>query len=471
MIIIDINNNKCTLRWDYDDQGTVNDLHKSFKIRHPNAFYIRRGSRVNWDGYVQYITSNGSFLTGLLPQVVRYLTENSIKFKIKDYRKPVMTEKVPKSYMGFEFRDYQYETVKRVVKSKVAGIPFHRGVINEAMNAGKTLIMIGIYLSFRDCDCIILLNDSNLFDQFKVDMPKFFTNSEWGYLRGKEFREGNIMICMAQTLIRRVDSFDFSRYKMVLVDECDLSDNSTYKSILTKLHNTSVRVGLSGTVFLSKLAKDKIKTQNIKGFFGDELIQVKSIELMKKGYSTPIKILINMGNTLNVDDLDYNAEYERGITKNGHRTKVALKRVFNYLDQGKYPILVITKYHNHVDRIFRIFSRHIPNKWVMKKVHHKTKDRKSIIQDFKNGKIDILVSSYFIKRGQNMPLIQVIINLGGGLGPEGPLQVIGRGVRKHKSKEIFYYEDFFDEGRHLRIHSKRRIVYYKNEGFEVTQLN
>lgn len=466
MIEIQVNNHRSRLMGDIK---SLNSLHKAFSVRHPNAFYIRRSMRGKWDGMVNFISENGSFNTGLLPDIILQIEENGWKYRIKDNRSELKSGDVPEVIGETTLRKYQIRAIKSIVNNRVGGISFQRGIIDAAMNAGKTLIMMGVHLSFENSKTIILLNDSNLYNQFMEDMPKYFEDSEWGYMRGKDLRWGDIMICMVQTLVNRISVYqnELSNYNCVLVDECDLSDNKTYKKVLSSLYNTVVRVGLSGTVFLRKLAKDRLKNNNIKSFFGNVVFNITSLDLIEKGHSTPINVQIIMGNKKVIDTMDYPSEYEMGITKNWGRTRAASIRAENHLRNNDYPILVMCQYHNHVDRVFKYYVRKFGKGFKVAKVHHKTPNKKSIINQFKNGEIDILVSSLFIKRGQNMPLIKVIQNLSGGDNPQNQLQIIGRGSRKHETKEIVYYEDYYDLGKYLERHSKHRILYYRNQGFPV----
>ena len=66
-----------------------------------------------------------------------------------------------------------------------------------------------------------------------------------------------------------------------------------------------------------------------------------------------------------------------------------------------------------------------------------------------------------------MPLIKYMVNAAGGDSHINALQLIGRSIRTHQTKEKVYYEDFADIGMYLSRHSKHRYKFYVAEKFKV----
>lgn len=451
----------------------LNEMREDFKYRHPNAFFINKsmpGGR-RWDGYVHPISERGVAAAGFFPKIIAWLEERDIQYRVKDNREVIDPQVIKKKVGPLELRPYQGEAIRAIINNYVGGVYYPRGVISAATNAGKTLILAATFLAYKNVKGLILLNDSNLYRQFLTDMPKIF-GDKWGYCQGKKIKFGQITVAMVQTLVNHLHEYkrELFNIKVLLVDECDLSVNKTYKKVLGYIPNAFVRVGLSGTVFIRNLAKDRVKNQTIIGLYGHELFKIKNLELMEKGYSTPLVVKISPGNTKLPRTRDYDSEYRTGITLNMDRLNKAIQRLKFYLDRNTYPILVVCKYHEHVEFTHEHLQRHFGTRFRVNYVHNDSPDKLKVIEYFRHGEIDILVSSLLIKRGQNLPLIKVIINLGGGDGPENVLQIIGRGLRTHESKEKVYYEDFMDLGDYLSRHSRHRISYYKNEGFKVILL-
>jgi superfamily II DNA or RNA helicase len=465
MITIELNNNVIHLK---GDLRILNRLFEALKVRHPNSFYLRPHMPRGWDGKIRYLTEAGKSKTGLLPMVIRLLEEYESEYTIRDYRSSIVFKEIPLEIGEFKSRDYQVEAVESIVYNQIQDIPFQRGIIGAATNAGKTLIAAMIYKSFPASKCLILVNNIDLYQQFLDDMPKMF-GADWGYMQGKKVKWANIMVCMTPTLRNNLDRYktQLALYDMVVFDECHLITSKTNKKVITALYNTVIRVGLSGTPFNHK---DQTKNMDVRSFFGDEVYKIKNIELMDMGYSTPIAIKINQGNTSIKIRGDYDEEYHKGITQNREREQILLERIRFNLKQNNYPILIVGRYHEHVERLYDIISEEFGGNYRISYIHHKIKDRKDILDLFKVGKIDILIASLIIKLGQNMPRIKCMINVAGGTSHINALQLIGRAIRIHKTKKKVYYEDFFDTGFYLQRHSKRRIRWYKSEGFKVIEL-
>jgi superfamily II DNA or RNA helicase len=462
LIQIELNNNQFKLS---GDLKVLNKLYKAMKVKHPNRFFIKPYMPQGWDGCIDYITERGYCKTGLFPKVTSLIKSLNKQYSIIDSRKLLEYEAIPSKILDFTPRYYQYEAVSAIVNNNIGGINFPRGVIAAATNAGKTIIAAMLFLSYRNAKALILLNNKPLYEQFLEDMPKFFGDN-WGYMQGKNVRWADIMVCMTPTLkgnLRKYSS-KLATYNMLLFDECHLVTSKTNKTVIAALYNTIVRVGLSGTPFDHK---DPTKNLDVEAFFGPSVYTIKNITLMEEGYSAPIVIKVIKGNTLISIPGNYREEYNQGIIFSEEREKALLWRLSYYIKRGLFPILIIGKFHDHVERMYEIIYTEFGDKYSVNYLHHKVKDRKNILDDFKSGKLDILIASQLIKLGQNMPLIRTMINASSGDSHIVALQLLGRAIRTHESKEKVYYEDFFDMGKYLQKHSRHRINYYISEKFKV----
>lgn len=466
MIQIELNNNKVKLT---GNRKVCNKIYDTLKVKHPNQWHLRPYMEPGWDGKFKFLTDHGYSKTGLFPMIASLIQEYGEQYTIKDNRTVLESDEIPSIVGEFELREYQREAVESIVYNFVDDTLFQRGVIGAATNAGKTIIAATIYKSFPEAKAVILLNNTDLYNQFIDDMPKMF-GDDWGYMQGKKIKWAKIMICMTPTLRNNLDKYKvkLASYNMLIFDECHLITSKTNKKVMTALYNTVIRVGMSGTPFAHK---NPINNMEVRAFFGDEVYKIKNMELMDQGFSTPIIIKIIKGNTKIKIPGNYDEEYRQGISTSEERSMATCERIQFYLRRGCSPILIVGKYHEHVENLYRGIYKRFGGEYKVDYIHHKIKDRKLRLDDFKRGKTDILVASLIIKLGQNMPLIRYMLNAAGGDSQINALQLIGRAIRKHDSKEKVYYEDFWDEGRYLKRHSKHRIAWYKREGFKIIDLS
>ena len=466
-IILELNNNKTRLSGPIQ---ILNKLDQDFAIKHPSAFHIRQYMGKGWDGKQHYITEAGYIKTGLLPKLLLKIKEYDVEVEIHDYREELPTPKMPKIIGEHTPRPYQKKAINSIIKNQVDDLYFPMGVINAATNAGKTTIAAGIWEAYgRDVPAILLINDGDLYDQFMDEIPKLVGQENFGYFRGQKIKWGKFMIVMVQSLTKRTQEFsnELSKFGICLVDEADLADNKTYKRVIEKLFNTTVRVGLSGTIYMSKLAKDKLKNENIRGFFSEEVFTITKRELMDKGISTEIVTKIIRGNIKPGIKGNYQEEYKLLITQNDDRHLVSAKRTEWNIKRGRYPALIVCQFHEHITNMERVYREYFGDKYSIVVVHHETKNRKQIFKDCKEGKIDILISSFIVKRGKNLPLLQYLQNAAGGDSNATISQLMGRMERTHESKKKSYIDDLWDDGFYLKRHSNHRIKYYKKEKIKV----
>ena len=152
-------------------------LYNEFAIRHPNAFYLRTRQRgmQNWDGKIHYITKTGQFKIGLLPKVYDMCIEMGIKPKVVDMRQPLpKVSKVVTNIGKYKLRPEQEKAVKAVINNKIGNTPFHIGVLDYTVNAGKTLIMSSLYLSYKkQLKTLLITNDSDWLNQAREEFKQY----------------------------------------------------------------------------------------------------------------------------------------------------------------------------------------------------------------------------------------------------------------------------------------------------------
>lgn len=341
----------------------------------------------------------------------------------------------------------------------------------------NTLLMASLYHAFnKKLRTLLITNDSDWLQQARKEFPELIDSKELTFVQG-----GNCMgwkgftVGMVQSISRNIKKYqsELSKIDMVLIDEADIIDNKTYRTVIEHLYNTRVRIGLSGTIYLSKLKKDLMTNMNIKSFIGEKLVEVKLHEMIKKGYSTDVIVkMIPTKYRLPDVDNDYKDEYDAMITNNKQGYQLSLERMQFNIKYGRLPALVVTKFIKHCENLYAHYNKELGDTYNIAKVHVDTpkKERNKIIEDFRNGKIDILISTTITSRGKNFPLLRYLQNAGDGDSNERAIQILGRLVRTHKSKKKTYYDDIWYNGTYLSRHARHRKNYYIKEKLKVIDL-
>lgn len=457
-------------------------LYEEMSIRHPNAFYLRKSIR-NWDGKVHFVSKYGRFKIGLLPRIYKKLTkEYGLSVKIIDQRKGIIIPKKVVSKIGkYKLRPEQVDALNAIINYKVGNVPFQVGVIDATVNFGKSLLMSALYYSFgRNLKTLLITNDSDWFNQSKEEFKEYVPGEKITFIQGSKVENWTgFNIGMVQSIARNIKKYqrELAQIDMVLVDEADLAGNKTYQSVLTHLYNTRVRLGLSGTIYMSGLKKDLLKNMNLESFFGLRMYEFRLSDSIKAGYSTKTIVkLIDTGPWYKgyiSDSRDYKQVYDDTITNNFFGRHLIHDRLNFNIKYGRLPALIVCKHIAHCENIYRYLRCVLDSRKLnLAYVHVDTpsKQRNKIMKDFREGKIDILVSTTIIARGKNFPKLRYMINAAGMNSQEKSIQFLGRLVRTYKGKNRVYLDDIQYQGEYLSRHSKRRARYYKQEKLKVIDM-
>lgn len=454
----------------------TNKLYEMFRIKHPDAWHIMMYSRAkNWDGYVKYISDYGQFKIGLLNKVYNECLKMGQKVKIIDNRPPLGIKPVIPTVMGDkELREVQREALEKILYNKVGDTPFLICASDLAVNFGKTLVFCGLHQAFkRKLKTVLLLNSADLFKQFKKEIPELLPGEKVAFIQGSKCSEwGNFNVCMVQSLAGNINRYQkfLSEIDMVLIDEADVIDNKTYKTVIQHLYNSRVRVGLSGTLYMSELKKKLVHNMNIMSFIGDRVNQVKLAEMIDKGYSTPIICKLVYAHYKYTKDEDYPTEYKEVISDNVKAWRLSLSRTKYNIRRKRLPALIVCKFIGHCENLYRYYVKHLGNQYNIQYVHHKTKGRDEILQAFREGKIDILIATTIISRGQNFPELKYLQNTASMDSNEKSLQILGRLARTHMNKKKAYLDDLQFPGSYLKRHGNHRRMYYQKEKLKVIRV-
>lgn len=471
-----LNNNKSQI---VGDRALVAEMREEpqFKLRVKGFFFaVRSGNApAGWDGYKRYITETGLFPTGLLAEILKWLETNKVKVTLVDKRRLFREVCIPDKLGDLKFRGYQHDAVKGLLEHRVEGIRFQRGTLYEATNGGKNLIAAGVFASFHKKRLgMFLIDNTEIFPQ-AVEELRELLGDDVGEVSRKKTDWRRLNVCMVQTLANRIKTHpkikaDVQNTDILLVDESDqvLARKDT-QTILTTAYDAPVRVALTGSFGTSK---DKIRNRDSVAIIGPVIHTISNKDLVDAGHSAKPYITFSTGNNKIRYDKDYPREMEEGIIQSKQRNKKIWKRVTKHLKKGRTSIMILYQYHRHAKYIMEYIPEWIREEYKIGIVNHKTGNRAELIQKFKDGKINILLCSMIIKRGKNLPLMEVLVNAAGGDSWTNIKQIFGRALRKKKGGKVnkVWVEEFYDTGKYLQRHSKHRILYYKKEGFPVKEL-
>lgn len=454
------------------DPDLLNHLREYMSVKVPGSFFAARAMKFHWDGMKYFLTKRGAMATGFLPTLLNYLDEDypDLDITICDLR-----QNMPKfksefvSMIGSREITEQYVHQKDIIQAynnvilfRGQEIYFPRGVADAATNAGKTAVIAGIYLNLQTKEnMLITIHRKTVYRELVAYFESVF--QEVGQINDKEYKIKPITIAMIQSLYKHIDSMtlmkDLATFTVLAVDEAHRAGSMMYSKVLVHCP-ASMRVFLSGSAFDSD---DVVGKMTEVGLSGPQLIKISKRYLMDRGISVPLQIHMHLCNTvLYYPILAYDDCVRMLIHQSVERVALMHKIIKERVSLG--PILIAVEETEH-----GLFIRdYLASMGIRVEITH-SKDREIVpkVDAFRDGQIDVLISTGVLKEGVNLPKIVTIIFAAAGKSRVYIKQWLGRGERLDESRFCVEIHDFYDIGPFVQKHSIQRIRLYNSEELEV----
>jgi len=443
-------------------------------VQSPGARYVKAYKKGQWDGMQRFMNKKGVFATGFLPNVISYAEELGAKIEIEDNRTNLpflVSEKhrVWEHYKDWEARDYQQDIVNVFDNHIEYGdgnlLYWPRGIANAATNAGKNSVICCLLKNLDKTKALVLIDSQEIFDQLveflSVDFPRL------GVINSKKFEWGDeVTIAMVRTLYSRMKkSVDIAvkvktMFNTIVVDECHGASSTAHSEVIQNC-DAGMRVMVSGSPLDNS---NVINNMVILGLSGPVISTVTKKQLQDMGHSLKVKVTLHHNKTLFEGGYgdEYDEELYQGILASEERIKLIIdivkarsdkKIMINFIEIAHGELMYTRLKEAGIDKV----------DWV----HGTDPNRKQKLEDYKAGKIMVLISSTILKQGINVHDINALIYAQGGKALIPLKQWTGRIERNDGVSQSVEVHDFWDNGKYLEKHSRKRLNFYMEEGFEI----
>lgn len=414
-----------------------------------------------WNGDTYFITKKGEFQAGFLSDVVEYLDSNGFESEMIDFRTRFVDfdcgKLQSKNHLDFELADHQLRATTAVCSNSI-------GTFDHATASGKTYIMAAMIDSMvGDPQVLILVHDQFLFNQHLEFFGKYW---ETGYVDGKKFKHGKIVVAKYKSLVNRADDGDvevinwMSNCKCVFVDECHKVAGNEYYTFLSQLPIYS-KFLFSGTPY--DLPKD-ISKMRVRAIGGKVLDSVSVAELNEVGWVADVTVNLYKCNPISVIFDKYLDIYKKAVMFGQDRLKV-IKETLR-ASRGENIIITVDK----TEHLNFLYDNLINDPTLVHIKWYKLKggdNSDSVRADFSKkpaGFSRVLITT-ILQEGGNLSL-NGLIYAQGGKSKIQLKQYVGRVLRKAGGNDKWVV-DFFDMTDGVRPHSRTRIKYYQDEGYKI----
>lgn len=453
------------------DFEVMKELEQFFSVKINGAKFSKAYQNKVWDGYKYfYTTKSRLILTGLLPEVIKYLSNRKggeYPYQLIDFRVnlPTISPIISENLGHFTLRPYQLEAVSKSNNFIAEDFYFPRGIISGATNAGKSVIFSSILAHIEDVRALLFIHNKTIFDQLYEDLSRLF--GKVGIVNANQCTFEDITVCMEQTVLNKIknnNSFvvdNMQSYNTIIVDECHRAGGDSYQKVLSNI-DAGARFFFSGTALENE---DVVKNISIMGQSGKVLHTISNNDLIDLGVSRKPVVRMYLNPTHIVKYQSYEEEQQAVVEQSEERLELMMGLIAERLD--RYILISCTKI-DHGLKIYKAIQRQFPQVRSAF-IHGKSTDRQYRLEDFKKGNLEILISSMIIKEGANIPIIDTLIYAPGGKSVIASKQIIGRALRAKDGHDQVEIIDFYDKGRWVEEHSIKRLETYAREKFEIVK--
>tara|TARA_Y100000385_G_scaffold77330_1_gene78453 strand:+ start:2763 stop:4280 length:1518 start_codon:yes stop_codon:yes gene_type:complete len=469
----------------------IDQLNESLRKRIDNWRWDPRVKKGWWDGYISYFKNDKYAPSGLWNEIVDIGKRFDMPVEIggleNKFDKSISFDEFKKwSEKRFENsekkpRDYQIETAWKIIKYKSC-------LAELATSAGKSLIMFMVFAYLLESEksdkILMIVPNVSLVVQASEDFYEY--NSGYREMKlniqqifaGQKLRENcNIVIGTYQSLVKKKKEY-FDQFDTVCIDETHKAKSTSIKTILEKC-KAPRKFGLSGTV----PKEGTLDRLTLMAYTGPLITQIKAKFLQDQGHITPCNVKILEMNYASQEV----REAFKGLTHSEEDRKRLLNLEQNFVIEDKMRLEFITDAikstkKNCLVLFFRVdYGKEIHHNLRMKTDDRSvfyvdggvsSDDRENYKSQMEEGEGKIMVASYgTFSTGINITNLHTVFLTESFKSDVIIRQSIGRGLRKHATKDMLTIVDFVDDFRlegfknYLYKHSEKRREIYKEEEF------
>jgi superfamily II DNA or RNA helicase len=391
-----------------------------------------------WDGKERLLreSQNGNvyFPLGLLSRAVNILESFGLDYSVEGITRPGRGDKDVSWATEMELRDYQQDALDEALRRG-------NGLIAMPTGAGKTLIGIRLLYEIQRSG-LVLVHRQEIAEQWADEMEEIL-GVDVARCWGGDRESGDFQVALYQSVFEDGDVRDDVRLDqdVLLADEAHRVGADTFSRVALST-GAKYRYGFSATPERTDNA-----TLKVIGGVGELISNISPEALIEDGYlAEPEWELIESPRQDGYYD-NWHAEYKGEIVTNTRRNEV----IANKVAELPKPCYV------HVERIEHgeILENMIPE---ARFASSETSDREEVIESFRDGELDVLVST-LLGEGFDLPQLHSLVMAGGMKTEVGAIQKVGRALRP--GTDTAKIVDFIDNGRWVSDHSEERIRVYR----------
>lgn len=346
-----------------------------------------------------------------------------------------------------QLRDYQFECVNVVLNEYLEGIT--RQLISLPTGSGKTVIMAAFAMQFNKKTLLIAHREELIqqaVEKFKLVWPEV---SIGVCMAERDEIDNQVVIGSVQSCSRpkRLAKLRELGFELMMIDEAHHSASDSYQTVINELGfnagSNKLLLGVSATIKRS----DNLEL----GDTFDKVTFSRSIGTMiKGGYLSPVvgrKILTNLSlQNVNIQNGDFAiSDLSEAVNTPERNAFISSKFIEYARDRKGIAFCCDVQHCRDLANAFRCIGIESSPVWG----EMSQEDRKNTLEEFKNGRLQVVTSCGILTEGYDEPSVNAIVMARPTRSNSLYIQCVGRGLRLWPGKQNCLVLDFSDKNHNL----------------------
>lgn len=358
--------------------------------------------------------------------------KDELKIFLSDYLEDYLSKKKGRIIELKEHQQAAIESLQQMRENKES-----IALLYHATGTGKTVTAVSDAKRVGK-RTLFLAHTKELITQAQKTFAQLWPEASTGLFVGEEKDKDSYVVCGSiQSVAQNIEEFRPDDFGYIVIDECHHGTASTYKKIL-KHFNPQFTLGLTAT-------PDRTDGEDLFEVFKNvahKLDLQTAVEINELSPIRCIRVKTNVDlTTVRINGIKYNSQDLESKLFVPERNKLIVDTYLQYVKNKKTVVFCASV--AHAEEIAELFRN---NNIVCEAVSGtiRNSERKRILEQYENGKINVLCACDLLNEGWDSPKTEVLFMARPTMSKTLYIQQLGRGMRKNEGKEYLMVFDFID---------------------------
>jgi superfamily II DNA or RNA helicase len=452
------------------------EVHKSLNeiltFEVPNAKFTPQYKARVWDGKIRlYNTRDMKLLIGHIETLNKFCDKNGYEIEVDsevykqvindDYNEKAVDDFIDSlDLSSYDKKSKEFEKIEPYPEQRMAVhtiIKDNRRLMLSPTSSGKSLIAYIICRWYihnkKKGQFLITVPTTMLVEQMLENFKEYSEYNGWDadahthvIYAGKDKKTKKKIVVSTWQSIYKLQKPYFKNFSLAIADECHNVQGKSLQAIYSKLVNANIRVGMTGT-----LSGMKCSQIQIEGYMGltKTITTIKELTDNKRIAKPKVKSIFldyPKAESFDIKKFTYQEEIKY-LNAHEKRTNI-LTKVFSKL---KGNVLILFANVAHGQMLYDDFQKYGTESYIITGKHGTVTAHNAItdLMDREDGIVTFATYSK-LSTGISIKNIQYVVFASPSKSQIRVLQSLGRGLRKHKTKDKVTIVDFVDDLTYLK---------------------